>query len=235
MRLISSRRRKLVAGLVLVIAVTATLVGGLTLQAKGGVRAEAGGAATSSRFVLNMSVAPATLDPAQACGFSDLTVIMNVYMRITRYGSKPGPNGTTQVDPGNIVPYFATSWKITNGGKKYTFKLRRRREVPEWRAGGREGRQVLLPALDRDGRLRRLLHLRRHLRAAPDQVDRDPRPDDRRDHAQRAKRELPPGSRRSRPPRSSTRASSKPTAASRPVSSTQYMSSHVAGSGPFLA
>lgn len=124
MRLISSRRRKLVAGLVFVIAVTATLVGGLTLQANGGVRAEAGGAATSSRFVLNMSVAPATLDPAQACGFSDLTVIMNVYMRLTRYGSKPGPNGTTQVDPGNIVPYFATSWKITNGGKKYTFKLR---------------------------------------------------------------------------------------------------------------
>jgi peptide/nickel transport system substrate-binding protein len=122
-RSISSRRRKLAAGLVLALAVGAAVVGGVTMTANGGVRTEAGAAATS-RFVLNMSVAPATLDPAQACGFSDLTVIENVYMRITRYGSKPGPNGTTQVDPGHIVPYFATSWKITNGGKKYTFKLR---------------------------------------------------------------------------------------------------------------
>jgi peptide/nickel transport system substrate-binding protein len=122
-RLISSRRRKLAAGLVLALAVSAAVVGGLTMTANGGVRTEAGAAATS-RFVLNMSVAPATLDPAQACGFSDLTVIENVYMRLTRYGSKPGPNGTTQVNPGQLVPYFATSWKITNGGKKYTFKLR---------------------------------------------------------------------------------------------------------------
>lgn len=119
----SSRRRKVTAGLVLAIAVAAMLVGGLTMKANGGVRTEAGGAATS-RFVLNMSVAPATLDPASACGLSDLTIINNTYARLTRYGSKPGPSGTTTVDPGQIVPYFATSWKITNGGKRYTFKLR---------------------------------------------------------------------------------------------------------------
>lgn len=123
MRLISARRRKLVAGLVLVIAVTATLVGGLTMRANGGVRTAAGETATS-RLVLNMSVAPATLDPASACGVYDFTIMMNTYARLTRYGSKPGPNGTTAVDPGHIVPYFAKSWKITNGGKRYTFKLR---------------------------------------------------------------------------------------------------------------
>ena len=122
-RLISFRRRKLFGGVVLASAVIATLVGGLTMKANGGVGTEAGGAATS-RFVLNMSVAPATLDPASACGVYDFTIMMNTYARLTRYGSKPAPNGTTAVDPGHIVPYFATSWKITNGGKRYTFKLR---------------------------------------------------------------------------------------------------------------
>jgi peptide/nickel transport system substrate-binding protein len=80
--------------------------------------------AASKPLVVNLATAPATLDPAEACGLSDLTVIDNVYMRLTRYGAKPGPDGTTQVDPGHIVPYFAKSWKITNGGKKYTFTLR---------------------------------------------------------------------------------------------------------------
>ena len=122
-RRIAPRRRRLLAALALGLGAAVALVGGLTMTARGGVRADVGGAATS-RFVLNMSVAPATLDPAEACGFTDITVMENVYMRLTRYGSKPGPKGTTQVDPGHIVPYFAKSWKISNGGKKYTFTLR---------------------------------------------------------------------------------------------------------------
>lgn len=122
-RPIAPRRRRLLAALALALGGAVALVGGLTMNASGGVRTEAGGAATS-RFVLNMTVAPATLDPASACGFSDITVMENVYMRLTRYGSKPGPKGTTQVDPGHMLPYFAKSWKITNGGKRYTFKLR---------------------------------------------------------------------------------------------------------------
>jgi peptide/nickel transport system substrate-binding protein len=47
-----------------------------------------------------------------------------VYTRLTQYGTKPGPNGTTQVDPGHIVPYLAKSWTITKGGLVYTFHLR---------------------------------------------------------------------------------------------------------------
>jgi len=122
-RPIAPRRRRLLAALALAVGAAAALIGGLTMNASGGVRTDAGSAA-ASRFVLNMAVAPATLDPAEACGFTDITVMENTYMRLTRYGSKPGPKGTTQVDPGHMVPYFATSWKITNGGKTYTFKLR---------------------------------------------------------------------------------------------------------------
>lgn len=118
------RRRRPLAALALALALGAavTLIGGLTMKANGGVRSEAGASATAA-LVVNMAVAPATLDPASACGVSDFTVMENTYARLTRYGSKPGPQGTTQVDPGHIVPYFAKSWKITNGGKVYTFKL----------------------------------------------------------------------------------------------------------------
>jgi peptide/nickel transport system substrate-binding protein len=80
--------------------------------------------ASSQPLVIDMPVGPATLDPAEECGFSDLTVSMNVYARLTRYGSKPGPNGTTQVDPGHIVPYLAKSWNISTSGLVYTFHLR---------------------------------------------------------------------------------------------------------------
>ena len=80
--------------------------------------------ASSSPLVIDMPVGPATLDPAEECGFSDFTVTNAVYSRLTRYGSKPGPNGTTQVDPGHIVPYLAKSWTISKNGLVYTFHLR---------------------------------------------------------------------------------------------------------------
>jgi peptide/nickel transport system substrate-binding protein len=118
------RRRRPLAALALALALGAavTLIGGLTMRANGSVRSEAGASATSA-LVVNMPIAPATLDPGSACGLYDFTVIENTYARLTRYGSKPGPRGTTKMDPGHIVPYFAKSWKITNGGKVYTFKL----------------------------------------------------------------------------------------------------------------
>ena len=138
---ISPRRTKLASGLALA---AVALLGSLVTTASAGATK---GAATSSQLVVNMPVAPATLDPASACGVYDFTIMENTYARLTRYGSKPGPNGTTAVDPGKIVPYFATSWKVTNDGKRYTFKLRPEREVPERQADGREGGQVLLRAL----------------------------------------------------------------------------------------
>src|SRR4051812_10222500 len=69
----------------------------------------ASSAAATGGLVVNMPVGPATLDPAEACGLTDITVIENVYSRLMKYGSKRGPNGTTQVDPGHMVPYAAKS------------------------------------------------------------------------------------------------------------------------------
>lgn len=110
------------AGFVAALAVAAAVLAG----AAGGAH-NAGPAA----FVINMPVGPATLDPAEECGFTDITISEAVYMRLTQYGSKPGPNGTSQVDPGHIVPYFAKSWDITRGGLVYTFHLRSGVKFPD--------------------------------------------------------------------------------------------------------
>src|SRR6266568_2214818 len=74
-------------------------------------------------LVVNIAQAPATLDPAWGCGLYDIGFTQNFYVRLTQYGSKPAPGGTTQFDPGHIVPYFARSIKISSDGRTYTFKL----------------------------------------------------------------------------------------------------------------
>jgi peptide/nickel transport system substrate-binding protein len=113
-RLLRRRRWLTSAGAILLLA------GGF-----GGAAVKSNGASdASSAFVINMPVGPATLDPAEECGFTDITITEAVYTRLTQYGSKPGPNGTSQVDPGHIVPYLAKSWDITKGGLVYTFHLR---------------------------------------------------------------------------------------------------------------
>jgi peptide/nickel transport system substrate-binding protein len=113
---LTRRSRRLVpAGAALLLA---AVFGGLAVRSNGATDA------SSSAFVINMPVGPATLDPAEECGFTDLTITEAVYARLTQYGSKPGPRGTTQVDPGHIVPYLAKSWDITKGGLVYTFHLR---------------------------------------------------------------------------------------------------------------
>src|SRR5437764_1171098 len=94
----------------------------LLAVAFGGAAVKSNGASDASgAFVINMPVGPATLDPAEECGFTDITITEAVYTRLTQYGSRPGPNGTKQVDPGNIVPYLAKSWDIKKGGLVYTF------------------------------------------------------------------------------------------------------------------
>jgi peptide/nickel transport system substrate-binding protein len=126
----SIRRRILLPagmGAVVAGAVVAVVVGAFAAAAGGAHYATgtyARTAASSSAFVINMPVGPASLDPAEECGFTDLTITEAVYARLTQYGSRPGPNGTTQVDPGHIVPYLAKSWTITKGGLVYTFHLR---------------------------------------------------------------------------------------------------------------
>lgn len=80
-------------------------------------------ATASSPLIVDLAGGSGTLDPAQACGSFDVGFDGNIYSTLTQYGHKSGPNGTTQVDPGKIVPYFAKSWTISENGRVYTFKL----------------------------------------------------------------------------------------------------------------
>ena len=62
----------------------------------------AGGADTGGPLVVNIAQAPATLDPAWGCGLYDIGFTQNFYVRLTQYGSEPGPEGTTQFNPADI-------------------------------------------------------------------------------------------------------------------------------------
>ena len=106
----------------------------LALPSFGGThQAAASNHRASAPLIVNVAQAPATLDPAELCGLWDLTVTDNTYVRLTQYGSKPGPNGTTAVDPSHIVPYFAKSWTISSNGLVYTFKLHGGAKFPSGR------------------------------------------------------------------------------------------------------
>jgi len=70
--------------------------------------------AAASTLTVDMAADPVGLDPEAVEDNSSGFVMSTVYDELVEY--KPG---TTNVGPG-----LATSWKITNGGKTYTFNLR---------------------------------------------------------------------------------------------------------------
>jgi peptide/nickel transport system substrate-binding protein len=74
-------------------------------------------------MIVNIAQAPTTLDPAAGCLAFEVGFIGNFYARLTQYGSKPGPQGTTQIDPSHMKPWLARSWKISGNGLTYTFVL----------------------------------------------------------------------------------------------------------------
>jgi peptide/nickel transport system substrate-binding protein len=71
-----------------------------------------------------MNIGPAQLDPSNNTGLND-TIAGNFYVRLVDLGTKAGPGGTRLVDVSKVLPSLATSWRITNRGRTYTFKLRR--------------------------------------------------------------------------------------------------------------
>jgi peptide/nickel transport system substrate-binding protein len=75
-------------------------------------------------LTVDMNIGPAQLDPSNNTGLND-TIVGNFYVRLVDLGTKPGPLGTRVVDVNKVRPYLATSWRITDGGRTYTFKLRR--------------------------------------------------------------------------------------------------------------
>jgi len=116
--MLPARLRPVLSGfLVLLIAVA----GGCGGDGDGGdtTQASPGG----GRLVVNIAQAPATLDPAWGCGLYDIGFLQNFYVRLTQYGSQEGPEGTTEFDPSNIEPYFAESIDISEDGLTHTFTL----------------------------------------------------------------------------------------------------------------
>lgn len=75
-------------------------------------------------MVVNMSAGPSTLDPAWGCSLEDQGFIQNFYVRLTQYGKKDGPADTKMFDITNPEPYLAKSWEISEDKKVYTFNLR---------------------------------------------------------------------------------------------------------------
>ena len=98
--------------------------GGVLAAAFAAVGLSAAASAQDDPLIVNMGRAPATLDPSAGCGIVEVGFVQNFYMRLTQYGSRPGPDGTTEIDVSKIDPYFATSWDISEDGLVYTYKLR---------------------------------------------------------------------------------------------------------------
>jgi peptide/nickel transport system substrate-binding protein len=120
----TSGRRGALVGVALCAAVASA---GLAATAAGSPARSAGTAtarAAGATLVVNTAQAPATVDPGAGCLAPEVGFIANFYARLTQFGTKPGPNGTQQVDTAVIKPWLAKSWKISKDGLTYTFKLR---------------------------------------------------------------------------------------------------------------
>ncbi len=104
----------------------ASALSGLTVCLTSGLMTSVATAASSPKgaLVVNEAVAPSTLDPAEACSATDLSVIDQVYSTLVQFGTEPGPDGTTKADQAVLKPYLATSWSSSAGGTVYTLNLR---------------------------------------------------------------------------------------------------------------
>lgn len=118
----SEARRPLMA-LVVLIAVAALVAGcgGGQTDVAAEASGDSGGAGT---LRVAMAQAPATIDPATVCSTYDTGLVGALYVRLSQYGVKPGPDGTTQADPTKIEPWLAKSWTISKDELTYTFHLR---------------------------------------------------------------------------------------------------------------
>lgn len=121
--------RRLVTG-VCVIAAATFLAAGCGGGDGDAVQTGASEEPTGAPLVVNIGTAPATIDPSVACLSSEVTFTNNFYARLTQYGSKSGPDGTTQIDWSTVEPWLAESWTISDDGLVYTFKLRQGLKFP---------------------------------------------------------------------------------------------------------
>jgi peptide/nickel transport system substrate-binding protein len=120
----SAARRTLAAAALAVAAAAVTIVPAATAHPSSAAQPQSK-KATAKPFVVNQALAPATLDPAEASNADDGGFISNFYVTLTQHGTKKNKAGHTVDDYTKIVPYLAKSWKIGDGGKTYTFTLRK--------------------------------------------------------------------------------------------------------------
>jgi peptide/nickel transport system substrate-binding protein len=122
------RRRHSLASRGFVVAAAAGAIAALTANAAAtGRQTDSARSAASSTtpLVVNMAQAAATIDPAEVCNSYDTGLVGTMYARLTQYAVKPGPlPGTTEANPGTIIPWLAKSWTVSNHGLTYTFHLR---------------------------------------------------------------------------------------------------------------
>ena len=89
----------------------------------GGPTAAGTDGGSAQALTINIATPPQSLDPGNQCNISD-GIAGNLYSRLVRFGSKPGPEGTTQTDQSKLVPDLATKWEVSPDGRVYTFTLR---------------------------------------------------------------------------------------------------------------
>jgi peptide/nickel transport system substrate-binding protein len=100
------------------------VIGATLLAFASSAAGKSSSSSASAPLVVNESQAPSTLDPGAGCLAPEVGFISNFYARLTQYGTKPGPNGTRQVDPAKVEPWLAKSWTISKNKLQYTFTLR---------------------------------------------------------------------------------------------------------------
>jgi ABC-type transport system substrate-binding protein len=102
------RRRLLIA--------SAALAAGALLQ-------PAPAAAQDHTMVIAMVTTPRGFDP-DIWVPGQIESAVNVYEGLTRFATRPGPNGRPEVDPARVEPHLAESWTVSEDGKEYLFRIR---------------------------------------------------------------------------------------------------------------
>ncbi|MEK0097956.1 ABC transporter substrate-binding protein [Streptomyces sp. A475] len=76
-------------------------------------------------FTVNWAGNISSLDPAFACPGDDNTLAANFYGRLVKLSTTADSEGFTTANPdvSKVQPDLATGWKVSDGGKTYTFKL----------------------------------------------------------------------------------------------------------------
>ncbi|WP_328917469.1 MULTISPECIES: ABC transporter substrate-binding protein [unclassified Streptomyces] len=107
--------------------VAAGLAGAVAMTAACGGSTGTNGSKTDSHrpFTVNWAASISSLDPAFVCPGDDNSFASNFYGRLVQLSATPDKDGFTTVDPdpAKVKPDLATSWKVSDDGKTYTFTL----------------------------------------------------------------------------------------------------------------